>query len=102
MPHLIVDHSPGVIEDSVLAPSLVELDEALVGSGAIKDEADLKTRVVRHHLVRIGTTSDGRGYVHAQLRCCRDAASKRASSLRRLLQMCCANAAADRRTESSS
>jgi len=101
MPHLIADHSPGVFEDSDLAPSLVELDEALVGSGAIKDEANLKTRVVRRHLVRIGTTSDARGYVHAQLRC-RDAASKRASSLRRLLQMCCANAAADRRTESSS
>lgn len=85
MPRLITDHSPRVFEDSDLAPSLVELDEALVGSGAIKDEADLKTRVVRCHLVRIGTMSDAR-----------------ASSLRRLLQMYCANAAADRRTEPSS
>ncbi|WP_250453077.1 5-carboxymethyl-2-hydroxymuconate isomerase [Caballeronia sp. ATUFL_M2_KS44] len=68
MPHLIIDHSPRVFEDSDHAPLLAALNEALVGSGAIKDEADLKSRVVCGTAMRVGTANDARGYVHAQLR----------------------------------
>jgi 5-carboxymethyl-2-hydroxymuconate isomerase len=47
MPHLIVDYLPGVFATSELALLLLEINEAVVGSGAIKDEADLKARAVR-------------------------------------------------------
>ncbi|MDR5741146.1 MULTISPECIES: 5-carboxymethyl-2-hydroxymuconate Delta-isomerase [unclassified Caballeronia] len=68
MPHLIIDYSPGVLDDGDLAPLLAELNEALVASGAIRDEADLKSRVTRCDAVRVGAANAPRGYVHAQLR----------------------------------
>jgi 5-carboxymethyl-2-hydroxymuconate isomerase len=68
MPHLVIEYSPGIFDDSDLAPVLAHLNEALVGSGAIKDEADLKSRIGCCHTMRIGTAGEPRGFVHAQLR----------------------------------
>lgn len=67
MPHLIVEYS------SNLAPfpereALADLNTAVCASPEVQVEADLKTRFVSHTSFCVGTASDPRGFVHAQLR----------------------------------
>jgi len=67
MPHLTVEYSsnlPAFPE----AQTLAELNTAVCASPEVLDEADVKTRFVRHASFQVGTVPAGRAFVHAQLR----------------------------------
>jgi len=68
MPHLTIEYSSGLFEPDDLAPTLAEVNAALVDSGAIRDEKDLKSRMVALDAIRVGTAGGSRGFVYAQLR----------------------------------
>ncbi|TDV25535.1 5-carboxymethyl-2-hydroxymuconate isomerase [Paraburkholderia caballeronis] len=68
MPHLIIEYSPGLFQPDELAPTLAEANAALVASGAIQKEADLKSRMIALDTIRVGTEDALRGFVYAQLR----------------------------------
>ncbi|MBS0392225.1 MAG: 5-carboxymethyl-2-hydroxymuconate Delta-isomerase [Proteobacteria bacterium] len=67
MPHLTIEYSsnlPAYPE----AQALAELNAAVCASPEVLDEADLKSRFVRHASFHVGTVPAGRAFVHAQLR----------------------------------
>jgi len=68
MPHLTIEYTPGLFEADDLAPTLAEINGALVDSGSIRQEHDLKSRMIALDAFRIGTTQDARGFIYAQLR----------------------------------
>lgn len=68
MPHLIVEYSIGVLPDDTLDDTLLALNEAVVGSGSLQKESDLKSRLVQQAAWRVGTETAERGFVVAQLR----------------------------------
>jgi 5-carboxymethyl-2-hydroxymuconate isomerase len=68
MPHLIIEYTPGLFEPDDLAPTLAEVNGALVDSGAIRHETDLKSRLVPLDAFRVGIEEGSRGFVYAQLR----------------------------------
>ena len=67
MPHLIVEYSSN-LADFPKAEVLKALNEALTASPEIKDESDLKTRLVALDDFEIGNAPASRAFVHAQLR----------------------------------
>lgn len=67
MPHLIIEHSAN-LGALPLADLLPALNRSLTASPEIKDETDLKTRVVAVDQFRVGNQAEARGFVHAQLR----------------------------------
>lgn len=68
MPHLIIEYTPGLFEPDDLAPTLAEVNSALVDGGSIRQETDLKSRMVALDAFRVGTAQGSRGFVYAQLR----------------------------------
>jgi len=68
MPHLTIQYSSGLFEADDLAPTLTEVNAALVDSGAIRDEKDLKSRMIALDAICVGTAMESRGFVYAQLR----------------------------------
>ncbi|WP_050478171.1 5-carboxymethyl-2-hydroxymuconate Delta-isomerase [Herbaspirillum rhizosphaerae] len=68
MPHLIVDYSPGLFAPDSVAQTLLELNAAVIGSGSIQKESDLKSRMIPLEATRVGTEAGARGFVYAQLR----------------------------------
>lgn len=68
MPHLTIEYTPGLFETDDLAPTLAEVNGALVDSGSIRQEADLKSRMIALGACRVGTGSGSRGFMYAQLR----------------------------------
>ena len=68
MPHLTVEYSHN-LSDFPEAQVLAELNAAVCANPEIANEADLKSRCVRHTSHAVGTMSDApRAFVHAQLR----------------------------------
>ena len=68
MPHLIVEFSDN-LTGFPAKQILAELNTAVVASGQVQDETDLKSRTVRTSQFAIGTDSTApRGFVHAELR----------------------------------
>lgn len=67
MPHLTIEHSANLSSFPVDA-FLVAVNSSLCASGEVRQEADLKTRVVPVEQVRIGIAGAPRGFVYAQLR----------------------------------
>jgi 5-carboxymethyl-2-hydroxymuconate isomerase len=91
MPHLIVEYSrnlTGFPEAQVLA----ELNQAVTDSPEVTDEADLKSRIVALDSYAVGTVTEPRAFVHAQMRLLsgrspeakRDLSNRIAAVLRRL------------------
>lgn len=68
MPHLIIQYTPDLFTQDDLAPTLDEVNAALVDSGQIRQEPDLKSRLVPLDTFRVGTAQGSRGFVYAQLR----------------------------------
>lgn len=68
MPHLIVEYTPGLFAVDSLDDTLLELNAAVIGSGSLQKESDLKSRMIRLDATRVGTESGLRGFVYAQLR----------------------------------
>lgn len=68
MPHLIIEYSPGLFAPDSLQDTLLELNTAVIGSGSIQKESDLKSRMVLLDATRVGTDAASRGFVYAQLR----------------------------------
>lgn len=68
MPHLIVEYSPELFSSGDLEQTLSELNAAVIGSGSIRQESDLKSRMIQLSATRIGTEEGKRGFVYAQLR----------------------------------
>ncbi|MFZ6647616.1 5-carboxymethyl-2-hydroxymuconate Delta-isomerase [Undibacterium sp. TJN25] len=68
MPHLIVEFSAGLFSPESQEETLFELNTALVGSGAIQKESDLRSRMIRLDVTRVGTEAGLRGFIYAQLR----------------------------------
>jgi len=67
MPHLTIEYSSNLAGFPV-GQVLTQLNQAVTASAEIADEADLKSRCVKHGSYAIGTASEGRAFVHAQLR----------------------------------
>lgn len=67
MPHLIVEYSSN-LTGFPQAQALKELNQTLTSSPEIRDEADLKTRLLAVESFAIGTTPAARAFVHAELR----------------------------------
>lgn len=67
MPHLIVEYSNN-LTGFPKAEVLQALNKTLTASPEIKDEADLKSRLVTLDNFEIGTAPASRAFVHAQLR----------------------------------
>ena len=67
MPHLTVEYSDN-LPDYPEAEALSALNAAVCASPEVLDEADVKTRFVRHTSFEIGTAPAQRAFVHAQLR----------------------------------
>ena len=68
MPHLIVEFSDN-LTGFPAKQILAELNTAVVASGQVQDETDLKSRTVRTSQFAIGTDrAASRGFVHAELR----------------------------------
>lgn len=67
MPHLVIEHSTNLGPFPV-AEILPALNRSLTASPEVKDEADLKTRVVAVDTFRVGNQGEDRAFVHAQLR----------------------------------
>ena len=68
MPHLTIEYSQGLFEANDVAPTLTEVNAALVDSGSIREETDLKSRMVALDTICVGTAIGSRGFVYAQLR----------------------------------
>ncbi|WP_019143059.1 5-carboxymethyl-2-hydroxymuconate Delta-isomerase [Noviherbaspirillum massiliense] len=68
MPHLTIEYSPGVLQETDLESTLRNVNASLLASGAIQRESDLKSRIVLRDVIRIGTGEGSRGFVYAQLR----------------------------------
>ena len=91
MPHLIVEYSPN-LEGFPETEALAALNASVCASPEVKDEADLKTRLVRTGRFAVGSAPGERAFVHAQLRLLagrtpeakQDLAERVASVLRRL------------------
>lgn len=67
MPHIVVEYAPNLGElpfDAMLAA----VTRRLAASPEIGDEADLKARVVRAEVFRVGLADEGRGFIHVTLR----------------------------------
>ena len=67
MPHLTVEYSSN-LAGFPKAEVLRALNQSVAGSPEVKDESDLKTRLVALDDFEIGTASAARAFVHAQLR----------------------------------
>ena len=68
MPHLIVEYTDN-LADMPQAPLLDALNAAVIASGQVHNETDLKSRLVRTEQYVIGTDpTASRGFVHAELR----------------------------------
>jgi 5-carboxymethyl-2-hydroxymuconate isomerase len=91
MPHLTVEYSRN-LAGFPEAQALTELNQAVTASPEIADEADLKTRFIVANSFAVGTATEPRAFVHAQLRVLsgrtpeakRDLSERIASVLRRL------------------
>lgn len=68
MPHLILEYTHDLVAGNPMAETLDDINASLIASGAILKESDLKSRIVVHDRVRVGTGRGARGFVHAQLR----------------------------------
>ncbi len=67
MPHLTIEHSANLSSfpaDALLAA----VNSSLCASGEVRQESDLKSRVVSIEQVRIGIAGTPRAFVYAQLR----------------------------------
>ena len=68
MPHLIVEYTDNLTNVPELQV-LTALNTAVIASGQVHAETDLKSRIVRTTQFAIGTDSTSpRGFVHAELR----------------------------------
>ncbi|MEG0920155.1 MAG: 5-carboxymethyl-2-hydroxymuconate Delta-isomerase [Comamonas sp.] len=68
MPHLIVEFSDN-LTGFPAKQILAELNTAVIASGQVQDETDLKSRTVRTSQFVIGANREAsRGFVHAELR----------------------------------
>ncbi|MDF1484666.1 5-carboxymethyl-2-hydroxymuconate Delta-isomerase [Ramlibacter sp. H39-3-26] len=91
MPHLTIEYSANL---AALAdtPVLRELNAAVTSSPEVPNEAGLKTRLVPMAGFQVGTSTEPRAFIHAQLRLLagrspeakRDLAGRVAGVLRRL------------------
>jgi 5-carboxymethyl-2-hydroxymuconate isomerase len=68
MPHLTVEYTPGLFAADDLQQTLLELNAAVIGSGSLQKELDLKSRMIALDATRVGTEAGLRGFVYAQLR----------------------------------
>jgi 5-carboxymethyl-2-hydroxymuconate isomerase len=65
MPHLTLEYSDNLLQFDA-ARTLLDLNKMLVESGHF-DEIDIKSRAVRFSTFRVGTVTEGRGFVHVKL-----------------------------------
>ena len=68
MPHLTIEYSRNLESGFALADTLREVNATLVASGQIKDELDLKSRIVALDVTAVGTGAGDRGFVYCLLR----------------------------------
>lgn len=68
MPHLTLEFSPGLFMSTDHETVLREINEAIIATGSINKESDLKTRMFAREWFLIGTQDEPRGFVYAQLR----------------------------------
>ena len=68
MPHLTIEYSRNLEDSFALADTLREVNATLVASGQIKDELDLKSRIVPLDVTVVGTGAGDRGFVYCLLR----------------------------------
>ncbi|WP_251866020.1 5-carboxymethyl-2-hydroxymuconate Delta-isomerase [Achromobacter sp. Marseille-Q4962] len=68
MPHLTIEYSTGAFHPEDEASVLGQLNEAVIATGAITKESDLKTRMIECRATRVGTQDLPRGFVYGQLR----------------------------------
>ena len=68
MPHLTIEYSRNLEDSFALADTLREVNATLVASGQIKDELDLKSRIVPLDVTVVGTGAGARGFVYCLLR----------------------------------
>ncbi|WP_394781789.1 5-carboxymethyl-2-hydroxymuconate Delta-isomerase [Undibacterium sp.] len=68
MPHLIIEYSYGLFADGDVDATLQELNVALIASGSIHKESDLRSRMRQLDAIRVGTEPGERGFIYAQLR----------------------------------
>lgn len=66
MPHCILEASDNLLDAPDWASLLAELHATLVGTGLFR-EADLKSRVIRHHAFRVGDGAPDRAFVALDL-----------------------------------
>lgn len=67
MPHLTIEYTDN-LAGFPEAEVIQAVNAAVAAHPQIPDEADLKTRVVRHARFEIGTAPANRAFIHAQLR----------------------------------
>ncbi|MCZ2499233.1 5-carboxymethyl-2-hydroxymuconate isomerase [Xylophilus sp. Kf1] len=68
MPHLTIEYSRNLEDGFALADTLSEVNATLVDSGQIRDELDLKSRIVPLDTTVVGTAAGDRGFVYCILR----------------------------------
>lgn len=68
MPHLTIEYSRNLQDGFALAETLREVNATLVASGQIRDELDLKSRIVPLDETVVGTGAGDRGFVYCALR----------------------------------
>jgi len=68
MPHLTIEYSRNLEDGFALVDTLREVNAALIASGQIKDELDLKARIVPLETTVVGTGAGDRGFVYCVLR----------------------------------
>lgn len=78
MPHIVVEHTPNLPPlpwDQMLAAVTREL----AASPEVRDEADLKARVLHTDAYRVGQEGQGRAFIHVTVRILagRDAAARK-------------------------
>ncbi|WPB58135.1 5-carboxymethyl-2-hydroxymuconate Delta-isomerase [Xylophilus sp. GOD-11R] len=68
MPHLTIEYTRNLEDGFALAETLREVNETLVASGQIRNEPDLKSRIVPLDDYVVGTGAGARGFVYCVLR----------------------------------
>ncbi|QHJ00560.1 5-carboxymethyl-2-hydroxymuconate isomerase [Xylophilus rhododendri] len=68
MPHLTIEYSRNLEAGFALAETLREVNATLVASGQIRNEPDLKSRIVPLDETVVGTGLGDRGFVYCLLR----------------------------------
>jgi 5-carboxymethyl-2-hydroxymuconate isomerase len=68
MPHLTIEYSRNLEDGFALDETLREVNATLVASGQIRDELDLKSRIVPLDRTVVGTAGGQRGFVYCVLR----------------------------------